>query len=155
MEPKLRTLAIICDLDGTLYNARERQEVYLLSGKKDFDGFHRAAKHDNPHWWCLHLVQAMRKHGYHILFVSGRDDAFRDETIAWLELQLWIKRHEYELLMRPTGDYTADDVMKKQMYREHIEPRYSVLFCIDDRKRVVDMWRRLGLTCLQCAEGNF
>lgn len=36
-----------------------------------------------------------------------------------------------------------------------ILPQYRPLFFIDDRKRVVDMWRRRGLTCLHCANGDF
>jgi hypothetical protein len=29
------------------------------------------------------------------------------------------------------------------------------MYAVDDRQRVVDMWRSNGLTCLQVAEGNF
>jgi DNA transposition AAA+ family ATPase len=32
---------------------------------------------------------------------------------------------------------------------------YNVRFAIDDRDRVVDAWRDLGLVCLQCAPGDF
>ena len=31
----------------------------------------------------------------------------------------------------------------------------NVLFILDDRNGVVEMWRSLGLKCLQVAEGNF
>lgn len=151
----LKQHAIIVDLDGTLYDARERQQKHLLSGKKDFDAFHRDAKDDPPNWWCLQLVQAMRDQGFFPLFVSGRDDAHRAETEEWLKLQLLVEPWEYRLIMRATGDYTADDVLKEKFYRDLIDPYYSVLFCVDDRRRVVDMWRRIGLTCLHCAEGDF
>jgi len=30
-----------------------------------------------------------------------------------------------------------------------------VKFVVEDRKRVVEMWRREGYTCLQVAPGNF
>lgn len=53
------------------------------------------------------------------------------------------------------GNYTPDDVMKKAWYHELIEPFFDVLFAVDDRKRVADMWRSVGLTCLHCDEGNF
>lgn len=45
--------------------------------------------------------------------------------------------------------------MKKAWYHELIEPFFDVLFAVDDRKRVADMWRSVGLTCLHCDEGNF
>lgn len=57
--------------------------------------------------------------------------------------------------MRKDGDFRKDSIVKEEIYREWIEPFHEVLFCIDDRKQVVDMWRSIGLTCLQCAEGNF
>jgi len=28
-------------------------------------------------------------------------------------------------------------------------------FVVDDRQQVVDMWRRNGITCLQCDVGDF
>jgi hypothetical protein len=31
----------------------------------------------------------------------------------------------------------------------------DILFAVDDRQQVVDMWRRNGITCLQCDEGQF
>lgn len=150
--------AIICDLDGTLYNAKIRQDKFLRAGeKKDFDSFHKAAKDDQPHFWCVQLIQAMRNHGFHIIFTSGRDDTFRNETVEWLKQHLnWKWRtNDYELIMRPAGDYTADDDMKLNWFKRLIEPKYEVLFAIDDRRRVVDMWRGEGVTCLHCDEGNF
>ena len=57
--------------------------------------------------------------------------------------------------MRANGDYRADDVIKAEIFQEHILPRYSVAAVVDDRNRVVNMWRSLGLICLQVAEGDF
>jgi hypothetical protein len=31
----------------------------------------------------------------------------------------------------------------------------KVLFVVEDRNRVVEMWRKEGLVCLQCAPGEF
>lgn len=147
--------AIICDLDGTLYDARERQRVHLLSGKKDFDAFHRAAENDQPHFWCAQLLQAMKNHKFEVVFTSGRDVTYFIQTEKWIKRHLNWDPHQYELHMRPAGDYTADDVMKEQWLTTLILPKYRVLFAIDDRKRVAEMWRRNGITCLHCDEGNF
>lgn len=149
--------AIIIDLDGTLYDARDRQKNYLIrdDGKKDFDGFHAAADNDKPHEWCAVLIQGMRNLGFTVIFSSGRDDKYRESTESWLKRNLNLSKHQYKLFMRPTGDYTADDTMKKAWFHELIEPHYHVMFAVDDRKRVADMWRSVGLTCLHCDEGNF
>lgn len=150
-----KTFAIICDLDGTLYDARVRQRAHLLGDKKDFDAFHKAAENDLPHFWCAQLLQAMRNHGFRIIFTSGRDDTYREETQRWLTRNLGWRWGEYLLYMRPAGDFTPDDVMKRQWYEQHILPSFEILFAVDDRRRVVDMWRAVGLTCLHCDEGNF
>lgn len=150
--------AIIVDLDGTLYNAKERQDKHLRGDKKDFDAFHADAHLDDPHAWCADLVRAMAEYGFTPLFVSGRDDTYRPHTEMWLKAHVggYLSCTSPEtLIMRPAGDYTPDDELKEKFYRELIEPKYNVLFCIDDRQRVVDMWRRIGLTCLQCDVGNF
>lgn len=31
----------------------------------------------------------------------------------------------------------------------------EIAFTVDDRQQVVDMWRRRGITCLQCDVGDF
>ena len=53
------------------------------------------------------------------------------------------------------GNRLDDKIVKECLYRTHVEPRFNVKFVLDDRNRVVDMWRSLGLKCLQVAEGNF
>ena len=57
--------------------------------------------------------------------------------------------------MRPEGDYRPDYQVKQEMLNSLKAEGFEVLFTVDDRKQVVDMWRRNGITCLQCAEGNF
>lgn len=60
-----------------------------------------------------------------------------------------------ELLMRPRNDFRKDDVIKENLLDFEILTKYQPYFIIDDRKQVVDMWRRRNLTVLQCAEGEF
>ena len=47
-----------------------------------------------------------------------------------------------------------DDDCKKNMLEQNIE-KENVWFVLEDRKVVVDMWRKEGLTCLQVAAGEF
>jgi hypothetical protein len=87
-----------------------------------------------------------------MIFVSGRKDDCRDVTEAWLKANGF----EYDwLYMRKTGDDRNDAVVKLDIFNEHIRNGYDVLGVFDDRNRVVNMWRRLGLKCFQVAEGDF
>lgn len=143
--------AIIIDLDGTLCDTRHRQH-FMEQHPKNWVGFYAGLVHDKPHLWCLELIDAM-KDRVEILFVSGRPDNYQEQTEAWLSLHEPTRHHK--LFMRKAGDFRKDSIIKTEIYREHIEPKYEVLFCVDDRQQVVDAWRELGLTCLQCAKGNF
>lgn len=88
----------------------------------------------------------------YIIIVSGREDACRAETEKWLQ----DNRIPYdEFYMRQTGDNRNDAIVKKEIYEEFIKPRFNVRFVLDDRDRVVKMWREEGLKVLQVAEGDF
>ena len=98
------------------------------------------------------IVEALQCHGYKIILVSGRFDTHRKETERWLEKHK-IKYHK--LFMRHADDRRNDSIIKKEIYEKEIKPNYEVEMVIDDRNRVVAMWRAVGLTCLQVAEGDF
>lgn len=88
-----------------------------------------------------------------VIIFSGRDEICRPETIKWLN-----DNHIPfdELHMRKEKDMRGDDIVKKELFNAHVKDKFNVLFVLDDRDRVVKVWRRdLGLTCLQVAEGNF
>ena len=57
--------------------------------------------------------------------------------------------------MRSTEDNRKDAVVKREIYDNWIKDKYNVLAVFDDRNQCVDMWRGLGLTCLQVDYGNF
>jgi hypothetical protein len=57
--------------------------------------------------------------------------------------------------MRPEGDYSPGDIMKQTLYNQYVKDKYFIEFVIDDSTKCVEMWRNLGLTCLQPNEGKF
>lgn len=72
----------------------------------------------------------------------------------------WLKdwNYNYEclgLLMRPDDDNRSDAIVKEEIYLNQIKPHYSVFMVLDDRNKVVEMWREHGLVCHQVADGNF
>jgi len=94
-------------------------------------------------------LEAHWKLGREIIIVSGRDVAFRSETVAWLQAN----DVKYDFLyMRPTenrkdGKKTEDSIIKYNLFNEYIrDSKYKILGVYDDRQRVLRMWRKLGLT---------
>ena len=134
--------AIIVDIDGTLAHGTGRSPYdYSLVHTDRLD----------------HTVSAMVSLYRHsqtcrIIIVSGRDDDCKNETRQWLR----DKRVRYDALyMRLTGDKRDDRIVKQEIYEANIKGRLNVLFVLDDRDRVVRMWREQGLKCLQVADGDF
>ena len=89
---------------------------------------------------------------------------FGDKKIAVMEKQSFTvtvsgkEKHKVvfdHLHMRQNSDFREDADVKEEIYITHIEKNAQVLFVVDDRKSVVERWRKLELVCLQCAPGNF
>ncbi len=57
-----------------------------------------------------------------------------------------------DLIMRKSGDFRSDVIIKPELIKPFAD-KIEILF--DDRDGVVDMWRKMGYTCLQVAPGKF
>lgn len=142
---------IIADLDGTIALIEHRR--HFVEGKsKQWRRFFKACPDDSPNQPVIDLLKTMDAAGYTIKIFSGRSDAVRNETVAWL------KAHEVpyaSLLMRKDGDFTPDEELKCHWLHSKPNLKNQIHFVLDDRQKVVDMWRNQGLTCLQVAPGDF
>jgi predicted secreted acid phosphatase len=149
---KFKRRAIIVDIDGTLANAKHREHhIVNPEGKVDWAAWDKEAMNDTVYQWCADLIYAFRLIGVDILFVTGRGERIREVTLDWLDQNACAgPRTKYKLFMRGNGDHRQDVVYKAEVYKNFIEPYYDVLFAIDDKGSVVDMWRALGITCLEC-----
>ncbi len=132
--------AIVCDIDGTLAHMHDRSPYDWNKVGND--------KVDIPIAWLTSVLFR----SVSVILVSGRDESCREETEDWLAKNgiCYTK-----LIMRKEGDNRPDEVVKEELFNEHIRGDYNVRFVLDDRNKVVDMWRQLGLKCLQVAEGDF
>ena len=52
--------------------------------------------------------------------------------------------------MRSSGDFRKDTIIKEELYNKHILNKYNILCVFDDRKSVVEMWKKLGLYVFDC-----
>lgn len=131
----------IFDIDGTLAK---------MNGRSPYD--YTKVDTDIPNHNITMIARLLSQSMLPIIIVSGRESSCKDDTINWLNKN---SIPFNALIMRKTGDNRNDAIIKKEIYKEFIEPNYNVLAVFDDRNRVVDMWRSLGLTCLQVDYGNF
>ena len=77
----------------------------------------------------------------------GRNEEHRAQTIEWLAGQ-GVNYHD--LLLRRSND-RRDTGVKRELLATL--DKSKILFVVEDRSRVVEMWRSEGLVCLQCARG--
>lgn len=133
--------AFLVDIDGTLAHMRDYRGPFEWHnvGLDDVDDI------------IANIVEFIRvgsdEYGdqYNVIIMSGRDESCRSETEDWLY------RHGIlygNLYMRPAGDMRPDNIIKAELFDNHIRDWFDVKFVIDDRRQVVEMWQRMGLKVL-------
>jgi phosphoglycolate phosphatase-like HAD superfamily hydrolase len=140
---------VIFDIDGTLADISAR-EHHVRTQPKNWRRFFEGMLDDKPILPVLNLCNTLFDAGFQIVLFTGRPDDFREVTEKWLN-RFGVKYHS--LHMRGSGDNRSDVIVKKEML-EHIE-KNKIAFIVEDRSRVVQMWRNEGFICLQCAPGEF
>ena len=147
---------VIFDLDGTLALIHKRRNISTRSnGKLDWDKFFDPSniKLDVPNKPVVKMAQLFAQDGYTIIIFSGRSDKTATATVVWLKQN---KVPFNKLVMRDSkiNHFTPDDILKKDMLDKHVDIN-DVFLVVDDRNKVVDMWRSLGLDVFQVADGDF
>ena len=136
--------AIVFDVDGTL----------ALFG--DNNPYDRDFLQDNLNEPVALMFSYLRDY-YKIIFVSGRSDKFRKDTVTWLRQNLDMLKKDVEdnLYMRKEGDKRKDVIVKGEIFEQYIKDKYRIKLILDDRNQMVEYWRSKGIPCFQVAEGNF
>lgn len=137
--------AIICDLDGT---------IALMNSRNPHDW--ERCDEDLPNKPIIYLVeQYLSSEKGKVIFLSGRDGRAKEKTENWIQKNVAYILKDIELHMRTLNDNRKDCIIKQELFDAHIKGKYYIDFVLDDRNQVVELWRSMGLTCLQVADGNF
>lgn len=140
----------IFDVDGTLANCDHRRH-FVTGEARNWDAFYEASVDDPPNKAIVFLANACIAQGIPVILCTGRPAKYRGITDKSMR-DFGVDYHE--LYMRHDGDHRDDATVKREML-SLIRIVFDPILAVDDRDRVVKMWREEGLTCLQCAEGNF
>lgn len=139
--------AAVVDIDGTIADMEE-------SGRGPFE-WHLVGK-DGPHKDVIDMIMRVQASGVQLIFLSGRDEACRQETYDWLVR--YTSTNSYlppKLYMRGENDMRPDQEIKPELFWKHVGENWNVLGVFDDRQKVVDQWRSMGLRVYQVAPGDF
>lgn len=133
--------AWIVDIDGTIAQMVNR-------GPYDW----HLVDEDEPIEHVVRLVQQLKVAGHLIILLSGRDGVSEALTREWLD----VYEIPFDMLyMRAIDDSRPDDKVKLEIYNDKIKDKFFIAGVLDDRKKVVDMWRKQGLFVAQVADGLF
>lgn len=159
---------IVFDLDGTLANIEHRRhwvDKSVRGNKTDWHKFFAECVNDTPIEPMCNLFRTLHKVNAKTMEIwSGRSEEVYWDTVAWLNKHLFegydgwtipASTFYVKLQMRPIGDTCPDVMLKERMLDAAIHSGKEIEFVVDDRQGVVNMWRRRGILCLQCAEGDY
>src|SRR3990167_4219043 len=108
----MKQKALICDLDGT---------IALFEGVRD--GLDQTKVGEDKVRESLREVLNRFFDDYQMIMGTGRSESGREDTMKWLI------KHDIpfdEVFMRADDDNRHDYSMKTEMYKTHIEPKYTV-----------------------------
>lgn len=129
----------LCDIDGTV--------ALNLSGRPHYGrGADEGYLTDVPNYPVIQVIKALSSvHG--IIFVSGREgtELGKINTRRWLEEHFGLPEPWISVYFRKAGDFRPDNIVKKEIYEQHIKPNYEVVGVFDDRPKVLEAWWELGL----------
>jgi len=164
---------VIFDLDGTLANIDARREKATdILGKMDWDEFFdpdNVLNLDEPNDPVIKMAQLFEKDGFKIVIFSGRNDRSFASTKQWLNQNdvpfdlLIMRPDKFKENSWPIAEgnpatkemrFMPDEILKKEMLDTFVDIN-DVFLVVDDRDKVVKMWRDLGLNTFQVAPGDF
>lgn len=126
---------VIVDIDGTLANHEQIRSPHnesMVLWDREYPVVCE---------WVRNLSQF-----YSIVVVSGRHCSCGKDTVKWLEQHNIVFDH---LLMRNSGDNRPDNLVKQDILSGILRCgvlKSQIQFVIDDRPKVIRMWKENGLT---------
>jgi hypothetical protein len=122
----------VVDIDGVVADVRHRLH-HLEGGTRDWEAFFAAMTLDPVLAQGQALVAEARAEGHRVVYLTGRPERWRTDTVTWLAA------HGLEgddLYMRPDTDRRAARVFKVEVLR-HLASSAEIIALVDDDPDVV------------------
>jgi hypothetical protein len=142
---------LFCDIDGTVADLTHRRK-FVASKPKNWVAFEKTIHLDAPIQTIIDAVSTLYTSGWTVVMCTGRGGQNKQITLDWLA-QNGVPHHA--IYTRAEKDYRRDDIIKEELYEQACLDGYVPDVVFDDRNQVVEMWRRIGVPCVQVAEGDF
>lgn len=140
---------VICDIDGTIADCEHRRH-FVKKDPKDWKGFFSHMSEDTLIKSTAKIVIDYYNKMHTIIYVSARPEDYREQTLKWLQKNNM--SFAWTLIMRPKGDTRPDTEIKQDIYDKYLK-KYPIEVVIDDRPRIIDMWKKNGLKVMDVGKG--
>lgn len=141
----IHTKFALFDLDGCLANDMQRRHKLPPTGSTadKYDRYHEAAFSDKACNPGARLLSEALRTGLSPLFITGRPDKFREQTVEWIVDAFGISNPI--VLMRPKGLDIESPALKIQLLQTHGFSAEQFEMAVDDRDDVLSAYRRYGI----------
>ena len=144
---------VICDVDGTLVDITKRlaiAEAGARKGKKlNWDILldpKVILENDVEQEDVTGVIKSLIESGHRVIITSARNERHREVTEKQLA-RFGIKHSA--MFLRADGDFRGDADVKEELLGKIREAGYDPKVAFDDRQKVVDRWRKIGIQCHQ------
>ncbi|WP_328856866.1 hypothetical protein OG579_16860 [Williamsia herbipolensis] len=135
--------AVIVDVDGTLCDVTTALH-HLTGPRRNFHAFHEATAQCPPNPHVLDWCHQRHAEGHTVIVVTARKYQHETLTVDWLDRHMPVPY--VGPLMRGDFDDRNDNLVKRAILRIITgEMGYRVVAAIDDRPRVIALWRSLDI----------
>jgi phosphoglycolate phosphatase-like HAD superfamily hydrolase len=146
-------MLVVFDIDGTLADNHHRIH-HVITKPKNWNAFDMAIPGDTVIWPMAETFRSLRSAGHDIIFVTGRSERSRKDTVEWLDKND-LHNSLSKVYMRPDGDYRSDDIVKCELLDQIIkEYGFKPDIWFDDRPRVVRAIRARGVFVVDVYQGT-
>lgn len=160
----MKEKAIICDIDGVILDSSQvfkEIEEQGLTGDAKWEYFDRNA--NGPCVFSnkrmIEIIHNFYEKGYKIIFLSARSERIEKETAHRLmqEFLHYMKNvvniFDFELLMRPEGDYSPSAEIKEKHLKD-IKEKYDIICAFDDDDSNCEMFERNNILSFKVLGGK-
>ena len=146
--PTLKKSIILVDLDGTLCDNSHR---ITFGQSKDWDAYHSLCDKDGV-FLDMAAVLFSLAGDYEVIAITGRDERYREKTVAWLKnnkLDFLIDH----ILMRAEKNFKPEAEVKVELLDKHFKTRDAwlpkIVVAFEDSEATVSAFRNLGIPTFQ------
>jgi predicted secreted acid phosphatase len=151
---KYLPLAIIIDLDDTLFDSRAMKKYYPKNNsREEWDEFHRHYNECFVNYPMATLFVGL-KNCYKFIFITGREDKGNVKEVTLRMINSVFADIDYEIYFREENDYRESDETKRDIFNCFIKDKYKVIFAFDDEIKNIELWQSLGIETLHHGYGR-